>query len=134
MTARSSGGSRHSARPGAHQAKARGAHKKQYKGRRARKIITVIGNDDGRCYTAASAAKLITALRAFSFAEAESDQAWMQQVAERTGLMNGARINTANAELFISGLIRAGLLTEVPRYTAQQVQKAGCIVNKIEPG
>jgi hypothetical protein len=114
MTARSSDG----ARPVA--VKKRGARKNQHSGGRARKIITVICNDDGRCYTAANATKLITGLRNFSFGEFESDRDWMQQIAERTRLRNATRISTANAERFIASLIRACVLTEVPRYTTEQ--------------
>jgi hypothetical protein len=60
----------------------------------------------------ASAAALVRALRASSYAPCDSEQAFMNEMSERCRFYSGATIGTYTKAQFIEDLIHNGFLTE----------------------
>jgi hypothetical protein len=65
---------------------------------------------DGQHVTVKTAAELVDIMHANSFAQAADDQAYMEDVAERTVLQDGAKIRTTSPEAFVNDLVAHGLI------------------------
>ena len=72
-----------------------------------------VATNDGLVLQAKNAAELVTMLHSSSYSQAENDQAWMQQTAERTEEQTGSTIRTASPAFFVHDLIQLGLLKEL---------------------
>ena len=67
---------------------------------------------DGMILTAHSPEDLVRQMHQTSFAPAEDDFAWMEQVAKRTFQSTGSTVRWGSAREFVSDMINAGQLTE----------------------
>lgn len=65
---------------------------------------------DGRTIEAKSASELITQMHLHSLAQAVDDQAYMEDVADRTILQDGGKVRTSSPEAFVNDLIMHGLI------------------------
>ncbi len=65
---------------------------------------------DGQMVTVKTAAELVTIMHDNSFVQSADDQAYMEDVSERTITQSGAKIRTTSAEAFVNDLVEHGLL------------------------
>jgi len=69
---------------------------------------------DGCRYRASTAACLVRLMHTMSRTPAADDQAWMEDVAERTVLQDGGKVRVCSPEAFIADLISCGLIKPCP--------------------
>lgn len=65
---------------------------------------------DHQKITVCTATELVTIMHANSLAQSADDQAFMEDVAERTITQSGVKIRTSSAEAFVNDLAEHGLL------------------------
>jgi hypothetical protein len=61
-------------------------------------------------FKAYSSSELVRQMHTASYAPAEDDTTWMEEVADRTELQNGAKLRCDTARNFVADLIAAGLV------------------------
>jgi hypothetical protein len=66
----------------------------------------------GQAYICRDARELIAAFHRKAFVKADSDQAFMEAMAERATLFTGVTYRTDTFEHFVADLLATGLLTE----------------------
>jgi hypothetical protein len=69
--------------------------------------------EDGMILTATTAEELVSKLHAMSLAQAKNDEAWMEDVAQRTWQSTGKSLRWGYAADFIEDMLATGLLKEL---------------------
>ena len=68
--------------------------------------------NDGTLYKADTPKELVRIMHETSFAPAEDDETWMEEVAKRTWQQTGTPVRFGTAREFIEDLIHIGLMKE----------------------
>jgi hypothetical protein len=69
--------------------------------------------EDGIVLKANNAEELVRQLHETSWAPAESDEAWMEEVAKRTWQSRGKTLRWGTAAEFVEDMVAAGMLKEM---------------------
>ena len=69
--------------------------------------------NDGARFVAKDSEQLIALLREASHTPSKSQEEFMRDVAQRVQLQTGTRIGTDNVNMFLAGLVLAGLVRQV---------------------